>query len=185
MPADRAPVAIARRADRVRLERERELAELARLMRQPASLADAPEPVPLHRKPVPAAVTALPVTAPGPQGSLTTPARAVPGIGARRGERPPAVGAYPAGLAGESLLHLPSQPPDRCLGRAQLGDHPWLDGHLPDEGIEAVDAAGRDDIREPPLRGMPGHVTTISVTPEPETQHRAGRDATTERTTTS
>ena len=37
------------RADRVRLERERELAELARLMREPGGLAEAPEPVPLHR----------------------------------------------------------------------------------------------------------------------------------------
>ena len=36
-------------ADRVRLERERELAELARLMRKPGGLAEAPEPVPLHR----------------------------------------------------------------------------------------------------------------------------------------
>ena len=49
MPADRAPVAIARRADRVRLERERELAELAQLMRQSGTLAEAPEPPPLHR----------------------------------------------------------------------------------------------------------------------------------------
>ena len=31
------------------LERERELAELAALMRQPGGLAEAPEPVPLHR----------------------------------------------------------------------------------------------------------------------------------------
>jgi hypothetical protein len=37
------------RADRVRLERERELAELGRLMREPGGLAEAPEPVPLHR----------------------------------------------------------------------------------------------------------------------------------------
>ena len=36
-------------ADRVRLERERELAELARLMRKPGGLAEEPEPVPLHR----------------------------------------------------------------------------------------------------------------------------------------
>jgi hypothetical protein len=91
-------------ADRVRLERERELDQLARLMREPGGLAEAPEPVPLHRKPVPAAVTTLPVTAPEPQGSLTTPARAVPGIGARRGERPPAAGAHPAGLACESVI---------------------------------------------------------------------------------
>jgi hypothetical protein len=49
MPADRAPVAIAKRADRIHLERERELAELARLMREPGGLAEAPEPVPLHR----------------------------------------------------------------------------------------------------------------------------------------
>lgn len=34
------------RADRARLERERELAELARLMRQLGTLA---EPIPLHR----------------------------------------------------------------------------------------------------------------------------------------
>ena len=36
---------------RARLERkrERELAELARLMRQPGSLAEAPEPPPLYR----------------------------------------------------------------------------------------------------------------------------------------
>jgi hypothetical protein len=31
------------------LERERELAEFDRLMRQPGGLAEAPEPVPLHR----------------------------------------------------------------------------------------------------------------------------------------
>jgi hypothetical protein len=37
------------RAGRVRLERERELAELPTLMRQPGTLAEAPEPVPLHR----------------------------------------------------------------------------------------------------------------------------------------
>ena len=50
MPANPAPVAIAKRANRVRgLERERELAELARLIREPGSLAKAPEPVPLHR----------------------------------------------------------------------------------------------------------------------------------------
>jgi hypothetical protein len=44
--------AIARlsRPDRVRLERERELAELARLMREPGGLAEAPEPLPLHRR---------------------------------------------------------------------------------------------------------------------------------------
>ncbi len=34
---------------RARLERERELAEFDRLMRQPGGLAEAPEPVPLHR----------------------------------------------------------------------------------------------------------------------------------------
>jgi hypothetical protein len=49
MPADAALMAVAKRADRVRLERERELAELARLMRQPGGLAEAPEPLPLHR----------------------------------------------------------------------------------------------------------------------------------------
>ena len=37
------------RADRARLERERELAELARMMREPGGLAEAPEPPPLHR----------------------------------------------------------------------------------------------------------------------------------------
>ena len=36
-------------ADRVRRERERELAELARLMREPGTLAEPDEPVPLHR----------------------------------------------------------------------------------------------------------------------------------------
>jgi hypothetical protein len=50
MPADRAPVAIAKRADRKRLQvRIRDLAELAELMRQPGSLATPEEPVPLHR----------------------------------------------------------------------------------------------------------------------------------------
>jgi hypothetical protein len=38
------------RADRVRLERERELGELARLMRPPGSLAEPDEPVLLHRQ---------------------------------------------------------------------------------------------------------------------------------------
>ena len=37
------------RLSRADLERERELAEFDRLMRQPGSLAEAPEPVPLHR----------------------------------------------------------------------------------------------------------------------------------------
>ncbi|HMD95652.1 MAG TPA: hypothetical protein VKG80_23710 [Trebonia sp.] len=37
------------RDDRARLERERELAELTRLMREPGGLAEAPEPAPLHR----------------------------------------------------------------------------------------------------------------------------------------
>jgi hypothetical protein len=50
MPGNSAPVAVARRADRVRLERERELAEMARLMRQPGTLAEPDEPVPLHRQ---------------------------------------------------------------------------------------------------------------------------------------
>ena len=50
MTADATPIATARRADRQRLQdRMRELAELARLMRQPRGLAEAPEPVPLHR----------------------------------------------------------------------------------------------------------------------------------------
>ena len=49
MTADAALIAVTRRADRVRLEREGELAELARLMTEPGSLAEAPEPVPLHR----------------------------------------------------------------------------------------------------------------------------------------
>jgi hypothetical protein len=49
MTADAALMAVTKRADRVRLERERELDELARLMRQPGGLAEAPEPPPLHR----------------------------------------------------------------------------------------------------------------------------------------
>jgi hypothetical protein len=50
MAADRSPVAIAKRADRRRLQdRIRELAELDELMRQPGGLAEAPEPLPLHR----------------------------------------------------------------------------------------------------------------------------------------
>jgi hypothetical protein len=49
MTTDAALIAVTKRADRVRLERERDLAELARLMREPGSLAEAPEPVPLHR----------------------------------------------------------------------------------------------------------------------------------------
>ncbi len=49
MAADAALIAITKRADRVRLERDRELAQLARLMRQPGSLATPDEPVPLHR----------------------------------------------------------------------------------------------------------------------------------------
>jgi hypothetical protein len=46
-----ADAALLTREARARLERqrERELAELARLMRQPGGLAEAPEPVPLHR----------------------------------------------------------------------------------------------------------------------------------------
>lgn len=47
MPANPAPMAIAKAADRRRLQdRMRCLAELAELMRQPGTLA---EPVPLHR----------------------------------------------------------------------------------------------------------------------------------------
>jgi hypothetical protein len=50
MPASPAPVAIAKRADRRRLQdRIRELAEFDKLMRQPGGLAEVPEPVPLHR----------------------------------------------------------------------------------------------------------------------------------------
>jgi hypothetical protein len=50
MTADAAPVAVAKRADRRRLQgRMRELAELDELMRRPGGLAEAPEPVPLHR----------------------------------------------------------------------------------------------------------------------------------------
>ncbi|HLM89690.1 MAG TPA: hypothetical protein VK284_11805 [Streptosporangiaceae bacterium] len=50
MAADRALVAVAKRADRQRLQdRMRELAELARLMREPGGLAEAPEPPPLYR----------------------------------------------------------------------------------------------------------------------------------------
>ena len=48
MPANPAPVAVARRVGRVRLERE--LAELAWLMREPGTLAEPDEPVPLHRR---------------------------------------------------------------------------------------------------------------------------------------
>jgi hypothetical protein len=44
-----ADAALLARKARARLERERELADLDRLMRQPGSLAEAPEPVPLHR----------------------------------------------------------------------------------------------------------------------------------------
>lgn len=46
-----ADAALRTREARARLERkrERELAELDTLMRQPGSLAEAPEPVPLHR----------------------------------------------------------------------------------------------------------------------------------------
>lgn len=44
-----ADAALRTRKARARLlERERELAELDQLMRQPGSLAEAPEPVPLH-----------------------------------------------------------------------------------------------------------------------------------------
>jgi hypothetical protein len=49
MTADAALMAVTKRVDRVRLERERELDELARLMREPGGLAEAPEPPPLHR----------------------------------------------------------------------------------------------------------------------------------------
>jgi hypothetical protein len=50
MTADAALMVVTKRADRVRLERERELDELARLMREPGGLAEAPEPPPLHRR---------------------------------------------------------------------------------------------------------------------------------------
>jgi hypothetical protein len=50
MPTDAALMAVTKRADRVGRERERELDELARLMREPGGLAEAPEPVPLHRR---------------------------------------------------------------------------------------------------------------------------------------
>jgi len=126
-------------------------------------------------------VTALTVTTPGPQGGLTAPARAVPGIRPRRGERPPAGCAYPAADAGEPLFHLPSHAPDRRLGRAQLGDHPRLDSHFLAEDLETEDALGQDGVLEPLLGGTPGHVTTIAVTHEPVPLHCAGRD--TERTT--
>jgi hypothetical protein len=50
MTADPALIAVARPADRRRLQdRMRELAELEQLMRDPGGLAEAPEPVPLHR----------------------------------------------------------------------------------------------------------------------------------------
>ena len=50
MPANPAPMAIAKAADRRRLQdRMRWLAELAELMRQPGTLAEPDEPVPLHR----------------------------------------------------------------------------------------------------------------------------------------
>ena len=50
MPVDPAPVAIAKAADRRRLQdRMRSLAELAELMRQPGTLAEPDEPVPMHR----------------------------------------------------------------------------------------------------------------------------------------
>jgi hypothetical protein len=49
MTADAVLMAGTKRVDRVRLERERELDELARLMREPGGLAEAPEPLPLHR----------------------------------------------------------------------------------------------------------------------------------------
>jgi hypothetical protein len=145
-------------------------ADRARLL---GRLAEAPEPVPLHRRrPEAAGVTALTVTPAGSQGGLAAPARAVPGIRPRRGERPPATGADPAGLAGEPLLDLAAQAPDRRLGLAQLGEHPRLDGHLPDEGIEVRGGEAHDGICESLLRGRPGHVTSIAVT-----------SGTTERTT--
>jgi hypothetical protein len=156
-----ADTAVLSRADRERLAtRVRELHELGDLMRRPGLLSSPDEPPPLHRS---HAVTALPVTAPGTESSLTAPARAVPLV------RPPGEPAVAPSTDPrrpiEPLLHLPAQPPDRRLGRAQLGDHPRLDGHLADKGIEVNDAEGRDGIDEPLLDGMPGHVTTISVTP--------------------
>jgi hypothetical protein len=50
MAANPVPIAIAKRADRRRLlERLDKLGDLAGLMKQPGGLAEAPEPVPLHR----------------------------------------------------------------------------------------------------------------------------------------
>jgi hypothetical protein len=50
MPANPAAISVARAADRKRIQdRVRELADLARLMRQPGTLAEPDEPVPLHR----------------------------------------------------------------------------------------------------------------------------------------
>lgn len=149
------------RADRQRLAaRLRDLDELADLMRERGGLPAAPEPAPLCRA---RDVTDLAVTPPGSQGGLTAPARAVPPV-RPPGERAAARGAQPRRRPGEPQLHLPAQAPDRRLGRAQLMDHPPLDGHVPDERVEVVNPKGQDEIRKPPLRGMPGHVTTIAVT---------------------
>jgi hypothetical protein len=50
MTADHALIAITKPGDRRRLlDRMRELSDLAELMRQPGGLAEAPDPVPLHR----------------------------------------------------------------------------------------------------------------------------------------
>jgi hypothetical protein len=159
-------------ADRERLlERVRELDELADLMRQPGGLAEAPEPVPLHRT---RDVTALPVTTPGPQGGLTAPARAVPAV-RPPGERRTAPGARAQRRPGEPLLDLSAHAPDRRLGLTQFGDQPRLHGHLLAEGIEVEAVAGQDVVDEPLVGGRPGHVTTIAVTPETLPPHRAGR----------
>jgi hypothetical protein len=45
-----APAALTRETRARLLKRERELDELAQLMKQPGTLAEAPEPVPLHRR---------------------------------------------------------------------------------------------------------------------------------------
>lgn len=87
--ANPALVAIARPADRRRLrERMRELAEFDELMRRPGSLAEAPEPVPLHMA-----------------GRTTTTA----GETARRPARPPS----PTVLASSPSAGIPGQHVDR------------------------------------------------------------------------
>jgi hypothetical protein len=154
------------RTDRERLAQGlAELDVIDREMRRPGTLAATCEPQPLHRS---RAVTTLAVTSAVPTvGGLTAPARAVPPV-RPAGERPAAPGTD-ARCPVESLLELSAQVPDRHLGGAQLVDHPRLHGHLPDEGIEVLDAAGQNEIRKSSLRGVPGHVTTIAVTPPERT----------------